>query len=58
MSRKFIDCRKFPGDCTLLIAGEEHEVVRAGIAHSVAVHGAQESDELRLQVYAAMEDER
>jgi hypothetical protein len=36
MSRKFIDCRDYPSDskCTLTIAGEEDEVLRAAALHT------------------------
>ena len=57
MGRKVIDCRDFPGDCTLLIAGEEEEVLRAGAEHSISVHGAEDTPELREQVRLVMKDE-
>ena len=36
MTRKVADCREFPSesDCTLTIAGEEEEVVRAASEHA------------------------
>jgi predicted small metal-binding protein len=39
--RKMLDCRDFPSvmNCTLTIAGEEDEVVRAAVLHAVDVHG-------------------
>ena len=41
MGRKVSDCRDMPSDagCTLTIAGEEEEVVRAAAEHGVSVHG-------------------
>ena len=38
MTRKTIDCRDFPGPCTLAISGEEDEVVDAQTAHLATVH--------------------
>lgn len=47
--RMVSDCRLMPGEsnCTLTIAGEEEEVVRAASEHAVAVHG--HADELGLR---------
>ncbi|MFE2395203.1 DUF1059 domain-containing protein, partial [Streptomyces sp. NPDC059425] len=52
MTRKIADCRKYPSetDCTLTIAGEENEVVRAASEHAASVHGHQDGPELREQV--------
>lgn len=49
MDRKMIDCRATPSevDCTLTIAGREDEVLNAAAAHAVAVHGHEDSPELR-----------
>ncbi|WP_432072046.1 DUF1059 domain-containing protein [Streptomyces wuyuanensis] len=60
MTRKVADCRKFPSetDCTLTIAGEEDEVLRAATAHAVAVHGHTDSPELREQIRGMLEDEK
>ncbi|MER0478778.1 DUF1059 domain-containing protein [Streptomyces sp. Edi2] len=57
--RKKIDCRDQPSEmnCTLVIAGEEEEVLRAASEHAVSVHGHQDSPELREQIRAAMKDE-
>ena len=58
MARKMIDCRKVPNEigCTLTIAGEEDEVLDAGVAHAVAKHGHQESPELRGMLRSALKD--
>ena len=58
MARKMIDCRKMPNEigCTLTIAGEQDEVLDAGVAHAVAKHGHQESPELRERLRSALED--
>ncbi len=49
MSRKMMDCRDFPSEskCTLTIAGEEDEVVRAAVLHAVDVHGHRDTPEFR-----------
>ncbi|MFF7336168.1 DUF1059 domain-containing protein [Streptomyces sp. NPDC008163] len=59
MTRKIADCRKYPSesDCSLTIAGEEEEVVRAASEHAVSVHQHTDSPELREQVRATLEDE-
>ena len=60
MSRKVSDCREFPSvsNCSLTIAGEEAEVVRAAAEHAVSVHGHTMSDELREQIRASLKDEQ
>ncbi|WP_328388436.1 DUF1059 domain-containing protein [Streptomyces sp. NBC_00400] len=57
--RKKIDCRDQPSEmnCTLVIAGEEEEVLRAATEHAVSVHGHQDGPELREQIRTAMKDE-
>lgn len=59
MSRKTMDCRKAPSDthCTLMISGEEDEVFQAAIAHAVAVHGHEDSAELREMIRGMLDDE-
>jgi len=53
------DCRDFPSEsgCTLTIAGEEDEVLAAATAHAVAVHGHDESDELREMIRSGLKPE-
>ncbi|KOG50444.1 DUF1059 domain-containing protein [Streptomyces decoyicus] len=57
--RKKIDCRDHPSEmnCTLVISGEEEEVVRAASEHAVSVHGHADSPELREQIRSSMKDE-
>jgi predicted small metal-binding protein len=52
MARKMADCRRFPSEsnCSLVIIGEEDEVVRAASEHAVSVHGHPNIDEIREQV--------
>jgi Protein of unknown function (DUF1059) len=59
MSRKIADCRRFESDnnCSLTIIGEEDEVVEAGAQHAVAVHGHEDTPELRVQMRELLEPE-
>ena len=52
MTRMVADCREMPSEsgCTLTIAGEEDEVVRAAAMHAADVHGHQDGPELREQI--------
>ncbi len=58
MARKFIECREYPSDskCTLAIAGEEDEVVRAAALHAADVHGHKDTPELREQLRKMLKD--
>ncbi|MBE2259766.1 MAG: DUF1059 domain-containing protein [Candidatus Accumulibacter sp.] len=50
MTRKYIDCREYPSElkCTVAIgADSEEELLEAAVQHAVAVHGHQDSQELR-----------
>ncbi|MET9511643.1 DUF1059 domain-containing protein [Streptomyces flavidovirens] len=60
MTRKVADCRKAPSvsNCTLRIAGEEEEVVRAATEHAISVHEHQDTPELRQMVRDSLEDEK
>jgi predicted small metal-binding protein len=44
-------------NCTLTIAGEEEEVVRAASEHAVSVHGHEDTPELREEVRGMLKDE-
>lgn len=59
MSRKIADCRDFPSEsgCTLTIAGEEAEVIRAASEHAVSVHGHEPGPDLEVGVRAMLKDE-
>jgi predicted small metal-binding protein len=59
MARKVADCREFPSEsgCTLTIAGEEEEVVRAASEHAISVHGHQDTPGLRDQIRTMLKDE-
>jgi quinol monooxygenase YgiN len=58
MARKLLDCRQMPSEsgCTLTLAGEEDEVIRAGAAHAVDVHGHVDNAELRDGLRAGLRD--
>jgi len=53
MARRFIDCREHPSDsnCSVAIsADDDEELLEAAVQHAVAVHGHQDSPELRRQI--------
>jgi predicted small metal-binding protein len=59
MARKFIDCRNYPSDmnCTLaLSADSERELLEAAVQHAVAIHGHQDTPELRQQIKGLLKD--
>jgi predicted small metal-binding protein len=59
MARKVADCREFPSEseCTLTIAGEEDEVVRAASMHAIDVHGHEDTPALREQIRGMLKDD-
>jgi hypothetical protein len=59
MGRKIADCRDFPSEsgCTLTISGEEDEVITAATQHAVAVHGHDDTDEVRSWLRQHLKDE-
>jgi hypothetical protein len=56
MPRKMFDCREWPGECTLAISGEEHEVVDAQAVHVAQAHGQEDSPRLRELIRASLKD--
>lgn len=58
--RKLMDCREFPSEskCTLTIAGEEDEVLRAAVLHAVDVHGHRDTPEFRNEIRKSLKPER
>jgi predicted small metal-binding protein len=52
MARKMADCRRWPSEsnCSLVIIGDEEEVIRAAAEHSASVHGHEDTPELREQL--------
>jgi predicted small metal-binding protein len=59
MTRKIADCREMPSEsgCTLTIAGEEDEVIRAAAMHAADVHGHVDSPELREEIRSILKPE-
>jgi hypothetical protein len=57
--RKMADCRTMPSEtnCTLTIAGEEDEVLLAATQHAVAVHGHEDSPQLREEIRTMLVEE-
>lgn len=57
MSRKMADCRRWPSEsgCSLVIIGEEDEVLRAAAEHAASVHGHEDTAELREQLKGILE---
>ncbi len=59
MSRKYIDCRDYPGDikCSLaLCADTADELLEAAVQHAVAVHGMQDTPDLRHELKTMFKD--
>lgn len=58
MAKKYVDCSEKPNiaNCTLMISGEEEEVVRAAAEHAVSVHGESDSPELRDEIRKSLKD--
>ena len=53
MARMVVDCRDFPSEmnCTVAISADtKKELVDAAAQHAVAVHGHQDSPQLREQL--------
>jgi predicted small metal-binding protein len=53
MARKYVDCREFPSEmgCTIAISADsEDELLDAAVQHAVAVHGHQDTPELREEL--------
>lgn len=57
--RKVADCRDYPSEinCSLMISGTEEEVVEAAAQHAVAVHGHEDTPELREDIRGILKDE-
>lgn len=57
MGRMMSDCRRFPSEakCTLVIIGEEFEVMQTASEHAVSVHGHEDTPELREQIRGMLE---
>jgi hypothetical protein len=60
VARKTVDCRSMPSEtnCTVVISGEEDEVLELAAAHAVAVHGHTDGPELRDGLRTVLRDEQ
>jgi uncharacterized protein DUF1059 len=58
-TRVFIDCTEQPSEtnCSLYISGQPDEVLKTAVAHAVAVHGHQDTPELRSMLQSALKPE-
>lgn len=54
-----MDCRAMPSEsnCTVVISGEEDEVLELAAAHAVATHGHSDGPELRNELRAVIRNE-
>lgn len=53
MTRKYIDCREYPGEmnCSVaLSADSDSELLTAAVQHAVSVHQHEDTPELRKQL--------
>lgn len=59
MPRKVVDCREMPSEinCTLTIAGEEHEVLPMAVHHAITMHGHDDTPELQQSLRDLLKDE-
>lgn len=57
MSRMMADCRRWPSEsnCSLVIIGEEDEVLTAAVQHAATVHGHEDTPEMREQLKQILE---
>jgi predicted small metal-binding protein len=56
----FVDCRDYPSEmnCTIAIAADtKKELLEAAVHHAVAVHGHQDSPELRHELAKMIKSE-
>ncbi len=61
MGRKYIDCREHPGEvkCSIAISADtEDELLTAVMQHGIAVHGFEDSPDLRRQIREGFKEER
>ncbi len=58
--RYVVDCREQPSEnnCTLTIAGEQDEVLKAAVEHAISSHGHTDSEELRKGIAGALKPEQ
>jgi len=59
VARKTMDCRSMPSEsnCTVMISGEEDEVLELAVAHAVSAHGHADDAQLRGELRSGLRDE-
>ena len=57
MARMMADCRAMPSEsnCSLVIIGDEDEVVLAAAEHAASVHGHEDTPEFREEIRGWLE---
>jgi predicted small metal-binding protein len=57
MGRMMADCRRSPSEsnCSLVIIGDEDEVLRAATEHAASVHGHANNEETRAEIRQLLE---
>lgn len=59
MTRRYIDCREYPSEmnCSVaLCADSDEELLQAAVQHAVAVHGHEDTPQLREQIKSLFKD--
>ena len=58
--RYVVDCREQPSEnnCTLTIAGERDEVLKAAVEHAISSHGHTDSEDLRSGIESMLKPEQ
>jgi predicted small metal-binding protein len=59
VARVMADCRRFPSEsnCSLTIIGDEEEVLQAAAQHAAAVHGHEDTPQLKEDIRGMLEPE-
>ncbi|HEY0839573.1 MAG TPA: DUF1059 domain-containing protein [Vulgatibacter sp.] len=60
MARMMIDCRDLPSEsnCTMVMSGEEDDLLRAATQHAITAHGHRDTPELRKRLRSSMKREQ
>jgi predicted small metal-binding protein len=59
MARKFVDCREFPSEmnCSVAFSADsEDELLEVAVQHAIAVHGHEDTPDLRGMIRSVMRD--
>ena len=59
MARKYIDCRQMPSEmnCSIAISADsEDELVETAVQHAVAIHGHEDTPELRDMIRGGIQE--